>query len=53
MDHRIMMGMFIGGVVMMAPPLLLGIGIGVYLLRQRRAAAPPAGEAAAQREGAQ
>jgi hypothetical protein len=42
MDHRLMMGMFIGGVVMMVPPVLVGIGLGVYLLRQhQRPAVPP------------
>jgi hypothetical protein len=55
MDHRLMMGMFIGGVVMMAPPVLLGIGLGVYLLRQHRRAAVPAplpARAGTEREGA-
>jgi hypothetical protein len=37
MDHGVMVGMFIGGVVMMAPPVLLGVGIGVYVYRQWRA----------------
>lgn len=36
MDHTLMMGMFVGGVVMMAPPVALGIGVAVYVLRQRR-----------------
>jgi hypothetical protein len=49
MDHRIMMGMFLGGVVMMAPPVLLGIGIGIFVLRQQRATAhsAPAADMAA------
>jgi hypothetical protein len=38
MDHGLMLGMFLGGVVMMTPPVLLGIGVGVYVWRQRRAA---------------
>lgn len=38
MDHTLMMGMFVGGVVMMAPPVILGIGVAVYVLRQHRAA---------------
>lgn len=37
MDHRLMMGMFIGGVVMMAPPVLLGIAVAVHVYRQWRA----------------
>lgn len=36
MDHSLMMGMFVGGVVMMAPPVMLGIGLAVYVLRRRR-----------------
>jgi hypothetical protein len=36
MDHSLMLGMFVGGVVMMAPPVILGIGIAMYVLRQRR-----------------
>jgi hypothetical protein len=54
MDHRLMMGMFLGGMVMMAPPVLLGIGIGIYVLRQQRTAAATAGaqpESADRREG--
>lgn len=50
-----MMGMFIGGVVMMAPPVLLGIGLGVYLLRQHRRSAltpPLPARTGTKREGA-
>jgi hypothetical protein len=36
MDHQLMMGMFIGGVVMMAPPVLLGIGVAIYAYRRWR-----------------
>jgi hypothetical protein len=45
MDHGLMLGMFIGGVVMMTPPVLLGIGIAIHVWRRQRAAAaadPPA-----------
>jgi hypothetical protein len=54
MDHRLMMGMFLGGIVMMAPPVLLGLGIGIYVLRQQRTAAGTAAarpESADRREG--
>lgn len=48
-----MIGMFLGGVVMMTPPVLLGIGIGIYVLRQQRAAAAAATQPApaGRREG--
>ena len=46
MDHGLMLGMFLGGVVMMTPPVLLGLGVGVYVWRRRRAA-PPADARAA------
>jgi hypothetical protein len=36
----LMLGMFIGGVVMMTPPVLLGIGIAIYVWRRPRAAPP-------------
>jgi hypothetical protein len=32
-----MMGMFIGGVVMMAPPVLLAFGIAIHVYRRWRA----------------
>jgi hypothetical protein len=53
MDHTTMMGMFIGGVVMSAPPVLLGIGIAVYVLRRRAVAAPGRDRVQAEREGAE
>lgn len=39
MDHGLMLGMFVGGVVMMTPPVMLGIGIAIYAWRRQRAAA--------------
>lgn len=44
MDHGLMYGMLIAGIVLSAPPLLLGVVIGVLALRNRRAgreALPP------------
>ena len=38
MMHGLMQGMFWGGLVMALPPVLLGLGIAVYILRERRAA---------------
>jgi hypothetical protein len=35
--HSLMMGMFVAGVLMMAPPTVLGIWIVVYLARCQRA----------------
>lgn len=38
MDHSgMMLGMFLAGVLLSAPPLVLGIVIGVAVLRHRRA----------------
>ena len=34
--HDLMLGMFLGGVLLAAPPVLLGVAIGVYLWQQRR-----------------
>lgn len=34
--HDLMLGMFLGGVLLAAPPVLLGLAIGVYMLQQRR-----------------
>jgi len=36
MNHGLMAGMFWGGVLLSAFPVLLGIGIFVYILRGRR-----------------
>jgi hypothetical protein len=36
MNHELMVGMFWGGVVMMAPPVLLGLGIAWYVYREWR-----------------
>ena len=34
--HDLMLGMFLGGMLLAAPPILIGIAIGAYLLHQRR-----------------
>jgi hypothetical protein len=34
--HELMLGMFLGGALLAAPPVLLGIAITIYLMRQRR-----------------
>ncbi len=34
--HDLMLGMFVGGVVLALPPVLIGVAIGVYMLQQRR-----------------
>jgi hypothetical protein len=34
--HDLMLGMFVGGVVLAAPPLLIGLAVGLYMLQQRR-----------------
>ena len=34
--HELMLGMFLGGVVLAAPPVLIGVAIGVYMFQQRR-----------------
>lgn len=34
MDHGLTQGMFWGSLLMMAVPILLGLGIGVYVLRR-------------------
>jgi hypothetical protein len=34
--HELMFGMFLGGMLLAAPPVLLGVGVTVYVLRQRR-----------------
>jgi hypothetical protein len=34
--HELMLGMFLGGMLLAAPPLLIGFGIGAYILQQRR-----------------
>jgi hypothetical protein len=34
--HELMFGMFVGGMLLAATPVLLGIGVTVYLLQQRR-----------------
>lgn len=33
--HELMLGMFWGGMLLAAPPVLLGIGLVVYLWRRR------------------
>ena len=38
MMHGLMQGMFWGGLLMALPPVLLAIGIGVLVYRERRAA---------------
>ncbi|MBX6362256.1 MAG: hypothetical protein IRZ00_00180 [Gemmatimonadetes bacterium] len=37
MNDRLMMGMFWGGLILMAPPVLLGLGIAAYALQRYRA----------------
>lgn len=37
MDHDLMYGMFMAGIVLSAPPLLLGLIVGMLVLRNRRA----------------
>ena len=34
--HELMFGMFVGGMLLAATPVLLGIGVTLYLLQQRR-----------------
>ncbi len=34
--HELMLGMFVGGIVLAAPPLLIGLAIGIYMLQQAR-----------------
>ncbi len=34
--HDLMLGMFLGGMLLAAPPILIGIAIAVYLWQQRR-----------------
>lgn len=34
--HELMFGMFVGGMLLAATPVLVGIGVTVYLLQQRR-----------------
>jgi hypothetical protein len=34
--HDLMLGMFVGGVVLALPPVLIGLAFGAYLLQQRR-----------------
>lgn len=34
MDHGLMQGMFWGGVLLSSIPILLGLGVGVYVLRR-------------------
>ena len=34
--HELMFGMFVGGIVLAAPPVLLGVGVALYLVQQRR-----------------
>jgi hypothetical protein len=34
--HELMLGMFLGGVVLALPPLLIGLAIGVHMLQQSR-----------------
>ena len=34
--HELMFGMFWGGMLLAATPVLLGVGVTVYLLQQRR-----------------
>lgn len=36
MDHGLMQGMLLGGVLLSSVPVLLGIGIGIYVLRRFR-----------------
>jgi hypothetical protein len=33
--HDLMAGMFWGGLLMAMPPVLLGVGVAVFLIRQR------------------
>jgi hypothetical protein len=42
MDHGLMYGMLIAGIVLSAPPILLGVVVGVLALRHRRAGRPAA-----------
>jgi hypothetical protein len=37
MNDQLMVGMFWGGLILMAPPVLLGIGIAVYAFQRYRA----------------
>lgn len=37
MDHELMTGMLWGGILLMSFPVLLGIGIGVFVLHRYRA----------------
>jgi hypothetical protein len=37
MNHGMMQGMFWGGLVMAIPPVVLGIGLAIYIWRQHRA----------------
>jgi hypothetical protein len=34
--HDLMLGMFLGGVLLATPPVLIGVAIGMYMLQQRR-----------------
>ena len=34
--HELMYGMFVGGMLLAATPVLVGIGVTLYLLKQRR-----------------
>ena len=34
--HELMLGMLLGGALLAAPPVMVGIAITIYLLRQRR-----------------
>jgi len=33
--HELMLGMFLGGMLLAAPPVLLGIGLAIYMWRRR------------------
>lgn len=46
MDHGLMSGMLVAGIVLSAPPILLGVIVGVLALRHRLAgrSAPGRGE---------
>jgi hypothetical protein len=34
--HDLMLGMFLGGMLLAAPPILVGLAIGGYVLHRRR-----------------